>query len=173
MNINEVVGQRLKACRKAKGLSQDGLAKMLEYTDRSTIAKMESGKNAIHGEILPRLAQVLGVTEAYLSAKLYETLYVFGVTVYEDPAGNVRLLDTMTNRAVEYTASEWLELQSADAFRDVWAALTGDGKEPTPVKESEPSEIQKLFDQLSEPNQSKLLELCRLYLASQSKTEET
>lgn len=34
---------RLKGLRKEKGLTQDELAKCLEYTSRSTISKMEKG----------------------------------------------------------------------------------------------------------------------------------
>lgn len=138
MNINEVIGQRLKDCRKAKGLSQDELAKALDYTDRSTIAKMESGKNAVPSDIMPRLALVLGVTEAYLSAKLYATLYVLGAKIAEEPDGGVRLLDTITGRHVEYAPEEWFKLQSEDAFREVWSALTGelseDEEKPTDQK---------------------------------------
>lgn len=39
--------------------------------------------------------------------------------------------------------------------------------------EDERSHIQLIFDQLSPANQTKLLELADLYLASQNKTEET
>ena len=168
MNINEVIGQRLKASRTAKGLSQDGLAKALEYTDRSTIAKMESGKNAIPSEILPRLALVLGVTEAYLSAKLYETLHALGASIYEDPTGGVKLVDTITNRVVEYSASEWFQLQSEDAFREVWSALTGDGEEEKPHDQKAEGLRDAGYYELNPANRAMIDSLIDSLLKSQS-----
>lgn len=46
-------------------------------------------------------------------------------------------------------------------------------EKPTPVAEGRLSDIQSIFDQLSDDNRAKLLELSRLYLASQRNTEET
>ena len=48
-----------------------------------------------------------------------------------------------------------------------------DKEKPTPVSESGLSEVQIIFEQLSEDNRAKLLELSRLYLDAQNKTEES
>ena len=42
-----------------------------------------------------------------------------------------------------------------------------------PVTEDKPSEIQRLFDQLSPAKQNELIQLCHFYLAQQHKSEET
>ena len=52
-------GQRLRAIRKRKGYSQQILAEMMGYKDRSTLAKVETGINDITIETLYRYADVL------------------------------------------------------------------------------------------------------------------
>ena len=41
--IVETIGQRIRRIRIAKGLTQDDLAKLMGYSNRSTINKIESG----------------------------------------------------------------------------------------------------------------------------------
>ena len=140
MTHDNIIGNRLRECRKKKGLSQDELARRLNYHDRSTIAKMESGKNAIPKDVLPILADALDVTDEYLSASLYRTLYAFDVEITENPDGSVRLYDPYVHRSVEYSAVMWRNLQNLDSFRVVWSDLNypDDEERPTLETESEP-----------------------------------
>ncbi|WP_084349553.1 aminotransferase class I/II-fold pyridoxal phosphate-dependent enzyme [Moraxella oblonga] len=63
-------GERLKSLRKAKGLSAQALADLLNAhgasVSRGAIANWECGKNGINSNKLPAVAFVLGTTESYL-----------------------------------------------------------------------------------------------------------
>ncbi len=61
-----VLNERIRERREALGLSQADLAKLLGYSDRSTIAKIESGINDITQSKIEAFAQVLQTTPAYL-----------------------------------------------------------------------------------------------------------
>lgn len=58
--------QRIKALRERRGLSQEDLANLLGYKDRSTIAKIEKGINDITQSKIIAFAQALNTTPAYL-----------------------------------------------------------------------------------------------------------
>ncbi|MCI8336491.1 MAG: helix-turn-helix domain-containing protein [Peptococcaceae bacterium] len=58
--------QRIKALRERQGLSQEDLANLLGYKDRSTIAKIEKGINDITQSKIIAFAQALNTTPAYL-----------------------------------------------------------------------------------------------------------
>lgn len=60
------IGQRIKQCREKLGLSQEELARNLGYKSRSTINKIESGKNDITQSKIVEFARVLNTTPAYL-----------------------------------------------------------------------------------------------------------
>ena len=62
MNSND----RIKALRKQKQLSQDALARLTGYTDRSSIAKIESGQVELTESKILSFAQALGVSPSYL-----------------------------------------------------------------------------------------------------------
>lgn len=62
MNSNE----KIKALRKQKKLSQDELARLTGYTDRSSIAKIESGQVDLTESKILLFAQVLDVSPSYL-----------------------------------------------------------------------------------------------------------
>ena len=53
---------QLKELRERKGLTQAEVANMLECKDKSTISKWESGVAFPRTELLPRLADLYGVT---------------------------------------------------------------------------------------------------------------
>lgn len=55
-------GERVKKRRLALGLSQDELAKMMNYGHRSSIQKLESGENSIPQDKIKRLAECLDTT---------------------------------------------------------------------------------------------------------------
>ena len=62
MNSNEIIKQlRLKA-----GMSQEELARAAGYTDRSTIAKIESGKIELTESKITLFSRIFGVTPAYI-----------------------------------------------------------------------------------------------------------
>lgn len=61
-----ILNHRIKERREALGLSQAELAKRLGYSDRSTIAKIESGINDITQSKIEAFARVLQTTPAYL-----------------------------------------------------------------------------------------------------------
>lgn len=58
--------QRIKQRREELNLSQDDLAKRMGYRSRSTIAKIEAGKNDIPQSKIVAFAQALDTTPAYL-----------------------------------------------------------------------------------------------------------
>ncbi|MBQ3425154.1 MAG: helix-turn-helix domain-containing protein [Clostridia bacterium] len=62
MKINE----RIRALREQLGLSQEELALRVGYSDRSSIAKVESGKVDVRANKIPAYARALGVTTACL-----------------------------------------------------------------------------------------------------------
>ncbi len=57
---------RIRERREALRLSQLDLSQRLGYTDRSTIAKLESGVNHVNTKKLPALARALETTVSYL-----------------------------------------------------------------------------------------------------------
>lgn len=59
-------GQRIKTLRKAAKITQEQLAKMTGYTDRSSIAKIESGKAELSESKIKQFAEILNTTPADL-----------------------------------------------------------------------------------------------------------
>lgn len=60
------LNKRIKARREELGMSQEELAKKLGYKSRSTINKIELGKNDITQHKIVAFAKVLQTTPAYL-----------------------------------------------------------------------------------------------------------
>lgn len=61
-DAKKVFGENLKRLRIARGFSQDELARMLGYTNRSSINKIEVGRSGIPADKVNNLARVLGVS---------------------------------------------------------------------------------------------------------------
>ena len=59
------IGQRIKECRKNKGMTQEALAEKM-LTDKSTISLYENDKIDIKSSVIAELAKVLGCTGGYL-----------------------------------------------------------------------------------------------------------
>lgn len=59
-------GDIIRTLREKQGLSQESLAALLGYRDRSSIAKIEAGKVDLAQSKLERLSQVFGVSVPYL-----------------------------------------------------------------------------------------------------------
>ena len=64
-----VLAQNIRALRLAKGLTQDDLAKLLGLSGKSAVAQWESGATQPRSSLLPRLAEILGVTVGDLFAE--------------------------------------------------------------------------------------------------------
>ena len=62
----EKIYETIKTLRLKRGLSQEELAKKTGYTDRSSIAKIESGKVDLTNSKIEEFAKALGVTPGYL-----------------------------------------------------------------------------------------------------------
>lgn len=60
------IGERIKYLRIEKNLSQDDLAAMVGYTNRTTIAKIESGQRELRQSKIADFAKALGVSPMYL-----------------------------------------------------------------------------------------------------------
>lgn len=60
MDIKEKFGNRLKALRKEKGLSQEELA-LKSSLNRPYISGIEQGKRIVSLEVMEKLAEALGV----------------------------------------------------------------------------------------------------------------
>lgn len=58
----KIFGENLKRMRIAKGLSQEELALKLGYTNRSSINKIEVGKNDMPRNKIAMAAQILGIS---------------------------------------------------------------------------------------------------------------
>lgn len=71
----ETIGERIKRIRIAKGLTQDDLAKLMGYSNRSTINKIESGVHNVDHEKILKFAYMLKVPAGYLltGEKNYKT----------------------------------------------------------------------------------------------------
>ena len=59
------IGQRIRECRKNKGMTQEALAEKM-LTDKSTISLYENDKIDIKSSIIVELARTLGCTGGYL-----------------------------------------------------------------------------------------------------------
>lgn len=62
----EEIGKRIKYLRKRKGFSQEDLALKIGYTSKAAISKIEKGERGVRTELVPKLADVLNVSVAYL-----------------------------------------------------------------------------------------------------------
>lgn len=65
-NLSEVIGERLKALREAKGLSQAQLAKRIGWSSASRIGNYELGERKVSADDAITLASVLGVSPSEL-----------------------------------------------------------------------------------------------------------
>lgn len=61
-----MIGEQIKKARKAAGLSQKQLGEALDGRGISTISEWESGKRSPDVELLPIIADALGVSQAWL-----------------------------------------------------------------------------------------------------------
>lgn len=74
--------RNIKAARIAAGLSQDQLAGLIGYTDRSSIAKIEAGKVDLPQSKIAAIAQALHTTTAELLKESDEPVLTFDDFTY-------------------------------------------------------------------------------------------
>lgn len=55
------IGDKIRICRTDIGMSQDVLAKLMNYKDRTAISRIETGENKVTTEKAIEFARVLGV----------------------------------------------------------------------------------------------------------------
>ena len=70
--MNELLGSRIKAYRKANNLTQEEVASQIGVS-RQKYARIEAGLNSITLEILSKISAVLGVTVGDITRVLDET----------------------------------------------------------------------------------------------------
>lgn len=66
------IGQNIKKRRKELGITQSQLAEVVGYTDKSTIAKIESGEREMPSSKLEKVALALRTSPAYLMGMIDE-----------------------------------------------------------------------------------------------------
>lgn len=60
------VGERIKQARIQKGYTQEQLAKIMGYSGKTSISKIESAGNNVTTTTVTKFAKVLGVSESYI-----------------------------------------------------------------------------------------------------------
>ena len=63
--MEKTIGQRIKECRKNKGMTQEALAEKM-LTDKSTISLYENDKIDMKSSVIMELAKALGCSGGYL-----------------------------------------------------------------------------------------------------------
>ena len=64
--MKETLGNKIKKLRLEKGMTQDELAKLLGYSSRSTINKIESDINTISYEKIKKLVEIFNIDASEL-----------------------------------------------------------------------------------------------------------
>lgn len=64
-----IIGERIKQVRKEKKISQDQLAKKLNYADGNTVMYWEHGKHPVPEDQIEAIAKILKVSVDYLVGK--------------------------------------------------------------------------------------------------------
>ena len=98
------IGEIIKQERKRKGLSQQKLAEMLGYRDKSTISKIESSRDVPKDMLIP-LSKILDVNPIYLIGKIndgsvkqdesLELLVKINKLTSEDKKAIIRIVDSI------------------------------------------------------------------------------
>ena len=85
--------ENIKALRTSRGWSQQHLADLAGYGDRSSIAKIESGKVDLPRSKIAEFARIFGVTPAYLMGYSDDTLALLDAIVEDNKTGRPAALD--------------------------------------------------------------------------------
>ena len=79
----EEIGNRIKTLREKRKISQEELAKLVGYTSRSSVNKIELGKTNLSQSRIVKIANALGVTPAYIMGWNEEDEIETTLTVHE------------------------------------------------------------------------------------------
>lgn len=90
--------ENIKSLRKARGWSQQQLAESVGYGDRSSIAKIESGKVDLPRSKIAEFAKVFGVTPAYLLGYSEETYTLMNQLIEDNNSGRPAAIDELRRR---------------------------------------------------------------------------
>lgn len=93
MNMNALLGGRIKALRTAKHYTQEQIAEQLGIS-RQKYARVENGLNSITLDILTKIAEILDVTVADITKVLDEEPAV-AYRSGEDGASSERIFDML------------------------------------------------------------------------------
>ena len=132
------IGDRIKLRRLALNMTQDELAKKLDYKSRASINKIELGFTDITQSKIADFANVLETTPSYLMG-------------WSDSIENLENLKAQVEKLI-------------DAERQI--------EKPSTVSDDGQRKIYEIVNQLTPENRDKLIEVSRLYLASQNKKKE-
>ena len=120
MSIGKImVGQRIKERRLAMGMSQRDLAAALDYSNHSTIARIEAGRVDLPQSKISLFADVLHTTPAYLMGwdKEPEDLADLAATILQD--------QDLLAMVEKYLAMDAADQRAVRAMVDALAAKKG------------------------------------------------
>ena len=87
--------ENIKALRTSRGWSQQHLADLAGYGDRSSIAKIESGKVDLPRSKIAEFARIFDVTPAYLMGYSDDTLALLDAIVDDNKTGRPAAIDEL------------------------------------------------------------------------------
>ena len=85
--------ENIRSLRKERGWSQQHLAELVGYGDRSSIAKIEAGKVDLPRSKIAEFAKVFNVTPAYLLGYSEETDALILSIIEENESGRTAAVD--------------------------------------------------------------------------------
>lgn len=173
---------RIRQCRIEKGYTQEQLASMLGYTDRSSIAKIEKGLIDLSQSKITAFANALGVSTLYLMSGQGEKSEIFRKAVRAEiencnalddaiEAGlNIDLLDKVAYNSGPLTLDDACD--AADELGVYLGDLLGEIKDPviTSTSDEQVKKIIELFASLPAHKQQEAIRYIR-YLADSPDTE--
>ena len=118
-------GERLAAIRTAAGMTQEELAQKMGYKSKTSINKIEMGKQDVSQSKITAFADALSVTVDELMGWQDEPSTVIAVGTYEvDLIKNFRLLSEIGKMKILLTVYQELQAEQAPAEEKDAASLT-------------------------------------------------
>lgn len=154
VEAKKVFGENLKKLRLARNMSQEELAKALGYTNRSSINKIELGKNDMPRSKVARAAQVLGVSPL----KLFEVCDLEVLSFNDDLEKDITAL-------IETVASK--PLSDLDENRS--QLMEGPYIVEFPEVDAKTRKLMKLIRELSPEGVSEILTFAEYVMSKQEK----
>ena len=135
-------GQKLEELRKARGLSQEELGKLVGI-QKSAISKYERGR-IINASplVIEKFAEALDVKAGDLLSDLEKQLNAMDVIIKTDEVRAI-VVDTVTGQSVTYDKEEWTAILESSNIAAVYADL--DKKENDPAENSEAAKAKEFI----------------------------